>query len=78
MKITVSAITFEPDVEETSGWLHVVPSQKPHSELGFRFDVFVLMTCFVKWPNLYGSTPIRLSLNTVEYWIPHGLHKQIM
>ena len=30
MKFSDWAITFEPDVIETSGWLHVVPYRKPH------------------------------------------------
>ena len=27
---TLLALTFEPDVVETSDWLHAVPYQKPH------------------------------------------------
>ena len=37
MKDTISAITFEPEVVETSSWLHNVHNIRAHSVRGLRF-----------------------------------------
>ena len=73
MKLSDWAVTFEPDVVETSGWLHVVAYWKPHLHNILQNKLNNINV----WHRL-STGPKYVNAKTVAWWVMLWLLDELM